>query len=198
MGPRPDPASRATEPAPALAGEARLLERFRAGDRSVFRPLVTPHLGAMLSLARRLTGDEHWAEDLTQETLVRAFRALGELRDTRALRAWLLRILARLAGEPRRWRKRDRARSLASVEVPDRLHGDPAATAYERELRERLEEALERLTPRQRAALHLRAAEGLDYATIAGILGGSRAGARMLVLAARRRILDRMGRHLEP
>jgi DNA-directed RNA polymerase specialized sigma24 family protein len=57
---------------------------------------------------------------------------------------------------------------------------------------------MERLTTRQRTALHLRAVEGLDYRAISQVLGGSDAASRMLVLAARRQILRRMGGHLLP
>ena len=74
----------------------------------------------------------------------------------------------------------------------------PEQPALQRELHDRLDEAMERLTPRQKTALHLRASEGMDYAAIAAVMGGSAGAARMLVLAARRRIQDRMGRYLAP
>ena len=61
----------------ATAAEQQLLRRLRAGDASAFQTLVRPHLGALLALSQRLTGDTHWAEDLVQETLVRAFEVLA-------------------------------------------------------------------------------------------------------------------------
>ena len=63
---------------------------------------------------------------------------------------------------------------------------------------DRIEEAMERLTNRQRTALHLRAAEGMDYAAISTVLGCSSPAARMHVLEARRKILDRVKEHLDP
>ena len=63
---------------------------------------------------------------------------------------------------------------------------------------EGIDEAMERLTTRQRTALHLRAAEGLDYATIGNVLGCTPVAARMHVLAARRHVLARLQEHLEP
>ena len=100
---------------------------------------------------------------------------------------------------PQSWQKREpSACGLTDVPVPDHLGTGPEDASRERELRERLDEAIERLTTRQRTALHLRAVEGLDYNGIAEILGGSAAAARMLVLAAREQIMRRMGRHLEP
>jgi RNA polymerase sigma-70 factor (ECF subfamily) len=82
--------------------------------------------------------------------------------------------------------------------VPDHLGPTPEQPALQRELRDRLAEAFERLTPRQRTALHLRATEGLDYADIARTMGCRPGAARMLVLAARRRVLERMGGYLAP
>jgi RNA polymerase sigma-70 factor (ECF subfamily) len=182
----------------ATAEERTLLQRFRDGDPGAFAALVRPQLGSLLALGRRLTGDAHWAEDLTQETLVRAYRGLASFRGEGPLRGWLLRILIRLASEPERWRRRERAHPLDGADVPDHLGPSPEQPALARELHERLDEAMERLPARQRAALHLRAVEGLDYAAVAAALDCSAGAARMLVLAARRAVLTRLGSHLGP
>jgi len=180
------------------ADQQALLARLRAGDRSAFQTLLRPQLPSLLALSRRLVGDQHWAEDLVQETLVRALRGLPRFEGRSSLRTWLLRILVRLASEPERWRRRERALPLGDLEIPDHLGSGPDLPARERELRERLAEAMERLTTRQRTALHLRAAEGLDYATIATIMSCTPAAARMLVMDARRKVRARLGRHLLP
>jgi RNA polymerase sigma-70 factor (ECF subfamily) len=178
--------------------ERDLLARVRAGDASAFQALVWPHLTSLLALARRLTGDRQWGEDLTQETLVRAYRGLAAFRGESSLLTWLMRIQIRLAKEPGRWCRRERASHVTDLDVPDHLAAPPDQPALQRELRDRLEEAMERCTPRQRTALHLRAAEGLDYAAIATAMECTPAAARMLVLAARQRVLERMGRYLAP
>jgi len=180
------------------AAEQALLDRLRAGEPSAFQTLVRPHLGALLALSRRLTSDSHWAEDLVQETLVRAFAARASFRGESSLGTWLFRIQLRLARNPGRWQKPERATSLKTTDVPDRLAVMPEDETLSRELRDRLAEAMERLTLRQRTALHLRAVQGLDYAAIAEVLESTSAAARMLVLAARQKVLARMGRYLEP
>ena len=76
--------------------EQALLGRCRAGDQGAFQALLRPHLPALLGLARRCCRDQHWAEDLVQETLVRAFRGLANFRGDAALRTWLFTILVRL------------------------------------------------------------------------------------------------------
>ncbi len=177
--------------------ERELVARAQGGDGEAFRLLLRPHADALAALARRTVGDVHWADDLVQETLIRAVRGIAGWRAEASFRTWLFRILVRLASEPRRWRRTDRSEPLA-VDVPDTLGAVPADAAIARELSDRLAEAMERLSVRQRTALHLRAAEGLDYERIAEVLECKAGAARMLVLEARRRVMERMGRYLEP
>ncbi|MBL8749588.1 MAG: sigma-70 family RNA polymerase sigma factor [Planctomycetes bacterium] len=184
-------------PTPPTDAERHWLDRCRAGDAAAFQPLVHPHLRGLLSLARRHCRDPHWAEDLVQETLVRAFRALPSFRGDSALRTWLFRILIRLAAEPQRWRRGATTEPL-DVDVPDHFDAPMVHDAMARELRDRLDEAMERLTAKQRTALHLRAVEGMDYAGIADVLGCSQVAARMQVLEARRRVMGRLKEHLDP
>jgi RNA polymerase sigma-70 factor (ECF subfamily) len=183
---------------PTNAVEASLLAAFRQGDPEAFQPLVRPHLAPLLALARRHCRDLHWADDLVQETLVRAFRGLATFRGDSALRTWLFRILLRLAAEPSRWQLEHRAADLQALEVPDGYGASPPTGAIANELAHRLDAAMERLPPRQRTALHLRAVEGMDYAAVAAVLECSQPAARMLVLEARRKVLERLREHLSP
>jgi len=179
-------------------GERHWLLRLQAGDESAFQPLLRPHLAALLALARRHCRDPHWAEDLVQETLVRAFRNLATFRGEAALRTWLFRILVRLAAEPQRWARGKAAEPIGDLDVPDHLDANADHDAIARELQDRLDEAMERLTLRQRTALHLRAVEGMDYEAIGGVLSCTAVAARMHVLAARRKVMARLQEHLEP
>ena len=129
---------------------------------------------------------------------MRAFKGLQNFRGESALRTWLYRILVRLASEPRRWQRAMPTETINEVEVPDACGNMAEQDAIARELQDRIEEAMERLTNRQRTALHLRAAEGMDYAAISTVLGCSSPAARMHVLEARRKILDRVKEHLDP
>ena len=184
---------------PAVSDQERIwLAGCREGDHAAFQSLLRPHLTSLLSLARRYCRDPHWAEDLVQETLVRAFKGLPNFRAESALRTWLFRILVRLACEPARWQRSMPTESLGEMDVPDHYDGKQAEQhAIARELQDRLDEAMERLTHRQRTALHLRAVEGMDYATISGVLACSATAARMHVLEARRKVLARVKEHID-
>lgn len=183
---------------PRTDGERHWLQRFQAGDASAFQALLRPHLAALLALAKRHCRDPHWAEDLVQETLVRAYRNLHAFRGDAALRTWLFRILVRLAAEPQRWARGRAGEPIGDLDVPDHLDARAERDAMARELQDRLEEAMERLTVRQRTALHLRAVEGMDYLAIGAVLACSAVAARMHVLEARRKVLARLQEHLEP
>ncbi len=128
---------------------------------------------------------------------MRACVALPSFRGEASFRTWLFRILVRLAAAPARRRRPEPSGSM-EVDVPAGVGQEPDELALGRELRDRLDEAMERLPVRQRTALHLRAAEGFGYEKIGRVLECSPGAARMLVLEARRKILERLGGYLEP
>src|SRR5262245_3854760 len=97
--------------------EAELLGLARGGSRQAFEELLAPQLAPLLVLARRLCGDPHWADDLVQEALLRAFVALPGFRAESSLRTWLFRILVRLHADPRRWKRSEKATPLLDIEV---------------------------------------------------------------------------------
>jgi RNA polymerase sigma-70 factor (ECF subfamily) len=121
--------------------------------------------------ALRLTGDPHAADDLTQETVLRAWRSRAGLRHPRAARVWLFRIAVNL------WRdqlRRGRSVVARAGPLPEDHPGptpspDRQASGHD-DLRRALA-ALDRLPDRQREVLYLNACEGLPAADIAAILG---------------------------
>lgn len=121
--------------------------------------------------ALRLTGDRHAAEDLAQETCLRAWRSRHGLRNERAESVWLFRIAVNLWRDGLR-----RGRSPVSQSQPlsgEELDGRPGVDrtlATQDELRLALE-ALDNLPPRQREVLYLNACEELKSAEIADVLG---------------------------
>ena len=71
-------------------------QECRPAETATFEELTLPHLSAVYRLAVRLVGDVAAAEDLTQETYLKAMQAFPALRDQRRVRAWLFQILSRL------------------------------------------------------------------------------------------------------
>ena len=157
--------------------------------RRRFEQLVLPHLDAAYNLARWLTRNDHDAEDVTQEAMLRAYRFVDGLRGEP--RPWLLAIVRNACMS---WLKANRPAELAGaldVEAaeaePDRGDGPEALVAREVD-RRMLNEAIAALPPQFREALVLRELEDLAYKDIARIVGVP-VGTVMSRLSRARRLL---------
>jgi len=133
-----------------------------------FEAEVLPQLRGLYGMAYRLTRNVHDAEDLVQETLLRAYKAFDRYRPGTNVRAWLFTILHRLRTD---W-LRKRGRSPQTVE----LLGDGPAVAPSHEAavtsgREEVARALQAIPETFREAVLLRDVEDFSYAEIAEILG---------------------------
>ena len=93
--------------------ERRLISRILAGDPAAERQLYDTHVDRVFRLAYRMTGDATWAEDLTQDTFIRAFDRLAGFRGEVAFAGWLYRVATSviLTG----LRKRKKVQSVESV-----------------------------------------------------------------------------------
>jgi RNA polymerase sigma-70 factor (ECF subfamily) len=142
--------------------------------------------------ALRLTGDVHAAEDLTQDTLLRAWSGRQQLRDAQAGRVWLFRIAANL------WRDQlRRARLPVGRAAP--LEADcPAASRSvedgfaEQEELQRALAALDALPSRQREVLYLHACEEMPLREIAEVLSISCEAARASLSLARKKLREQL------
>ena len=152
-----------------LHQEASAILRARRGDRRVFSRLTEPYRRELIAYCYRLTGTLTEAEDMVQESFLRAYRALDTFEGRASLRAWLYRIahnlcLNHVQRRPPLWRSLD--------EVGDRGTAPDAEEAgQEREnVRLGFVALVQSLPPRQRAALVLRDVLGWNAEETARIL----------------------------
>jgi RNA polymerase sigma-70 factor (ECF subfamily) len=158
-----------------------------------FRTLVEPHLGALFRAGYRLTRNRPDAEDLVQETCLRAFERLGSLAEEGAVKCWLLRVMHNLfVDAARRTRVAPFARN-GEQDAADHQPVCPSPTpeeSLERSQRlQQLDEAWQTLEPAQRALLALRA-EGYLNTEIAAIAGISADAVGMRLSRARRSLAE--------
>src|SRR5262249_8063197 len=149
--------------------DAVLLERFvTANDRDAFELLIARHGPMVLGTARRLVANTHDAEDVFQAVFLSLARLAKSIQQGRALPAWLHQTTCRVAAKLR-------ARRLApAAPPPERYeHGDPAAELVWREVRQALDEELQRLPERWRSPLLLCYLSGLTRDEAAKQLGWS-------------------------
>ena len=135
------------------------------------------HAADAVQLAYLLTGDKHLAEDLTQDAFVRLFGRFQELRKPEAFAFYLKRTIVNLSKD--HFRRLHRERDLSRRHRPSELVDDQGFR--EVEVRDGLLDALQRLPPRQRAAVVLRYCEGLSEHESADILQTSVGAVNSLV-----------------
>lgn len=143
------------------------VERVRAGDAAAFQRIVDTTSGRLVRLAARMLGNVSDAEDVVQEAYVKAYRALmtGEFDGRANVSTWLYRIVTNQSIDAMRSRKR----RPASTDLADESTSDLASAETKLALAE-LSDWLGDLPADQRAALVLKAVEGLTSPEIAEIL----------------------------
>jgi len=152
-----------------------LVKKAQDGDRTAFEELV--RRTSRLAFARLYleTGDSHRAEDLLQETLLLAYRSLGQLTDQAGFRGWLLAIAQNVAIDAALRESRLKRAAPPRADTP--LTAVPAngpppeELAEHREMRERVLAVLRSLPEEYRLPLTLRYLAGADYETISTQLG---------------------------
>jgi RNA polymerase sigma-70 factor (ECF subfamily) len=145
--------------------EADLVRRCQAGDRTAYEALVREYARLVWASVYGLVRDRAWTEDVVQETFLRGWEALKELKEPGAFRGWLLTIARRLA-----WRRAELSgRDDVVPEVPERpASADPHDPE---EAREKVQEALARLPERYRVPVTLHYLNGMPYGAISKLTG---------------------------
>jgi RNA polymerase sigma-70 factor (ECF subfamily) len=171
--------------------ERSWLDRARAGDKAAFGMLVRQHQRRVHRLAVQLTGNSGDADDVVQETFLRAYRAIDRFDGRAEMFTWLYRICVNVALNLRRQRRRVVA-DLDDPRVPEpRESGaDPATRAEEAQSYARLAAALDGLSESLRVTMVLACVEQLPYKDIAGVLGCSEGTVAWRVHEARRRLRE--------
>ena len=151
-----------------LEDQRALVEHAQRGNASAIRALYDTHVDRVYRVAYRLTGVEHLAREVTQDTFVRAFASIGEFRGDSAFGTWLHTIVVSLSLNEIKRRKRERARNApledASALPESRSGSDPI-------LREKLMQAVNDLPEGCRTVFMMHDAEGYTHAEIAAALG---------------------------
>ena len=168
---------------------AAVLARARQGDGEAFRALVEQHSRSVFRLAFRMTGNEQDAEDVVQESLLRAYRQLGRFESRANFGTWLYRITANCAVDLMRSKqaRHDQSRAEPLDETSDTTTSevpDPERMAGSAEIQRCVAHALEALSPLERAAFTLRHYEGRSIDEISRALGLGTSAAKHSVFRA--------------
>jgi RNA polymerase sigma-70 factor (ECF subfamily) len=184
------------------AEEDALVTALTQGSEDAYEILIQRYQQPVYSLVCRLVNDSAEAPDIVQEVFLKVFRSIGAFRGNSSLKTWIYRIAVNEAYNHRRWfcRHHRQEVALSSDEGPGHLAGgvtDPGRSPFDQaadhETRALVEQALEKLNPKFRAAVVLRDIEDLNYEDIAEVLDISLGTVKSRIMRGRealRKILE--------
>jgi RNA polymerase sigma-70 factor (ECF subfamily) len=173
--------------------DAATVSRARSGDADAFRLLVERHSQPIFRVAYRMTGNEHDADDVVQETFLRAYRQLVRFEERANFGTWLHRIAVNCALDLLRVRGRlDRhyGGDPEDAEMTGAASTDPQQERLliSAEVRQQVAAAMELLSGNERIAFVLRHFEGMPVEEISKILGVQVNAAKHTIFRAVRKL----------
>ncbi len=189
--------------------EALLIARSRRKDVTAFNELILLHQQAVYTLAYRMLGDSEAAADVTQESLLAAFRAIESFRGG-SFRSWLLRIASNACCDYWRRNRRHPVESLETLtsqnegdgegpmlQLADDERWNPETLALRAELQSLIQAGLEYLPLEQRLAVILSDIQGLSYEEIATATDTTLGTVKSRIARGRAQLRDYLRRHAE-
>lgn len=180
--------------------DAELIREAQRGNHAAFEELVRQYDGPVLRLAYHMTRSEQDAQDIYQEAFLKAYRNIGSFRFECSFYTWIYRIVTNLCLDHLRRRKSRREEqsvvvdsSGGEMDLLSNISDERAMANPERELErkllgERIQEALGRLTPRERMVFELKHYQGLRLRTIGEMLNTTEETAKNTLFRATRKL----------
>jgi RNA polymerase sigma-70 factor (ECF subfamily) len=180
-----------------------IVERVLAGDKQSFNLLVTKYQNRLFRLVLHIVQQQAEAEDVLQETFLKAYRALPYFRGDAAFYTWLYRIALNTAKHSAVYRSRRRETFQTDEEIdaftatlPDHGPDSPEAIMASGQVATLLSDAMDKLLPAQRTAIVLREIEGMTYAQISNVMKTPIGTVRSRIFRAREILYCKLSRIL--
>jgi RNA polymerase sigma-70 factor (ECF subfamily) len=170
--------------------DAELVQRIRDGATEEFAELIQRHQSRVRGIVGRYEHDTHLCDDLTQETFVKAWRALGSFDGRAPFVHWLSRIAVRVAIDHLRRRKArigEVGFDVLGPEAEEWLRGNGGEPSPQN-AREILDVAMQSLSPAERVVITLQEIEGRSVREISELTGSSGVAVRVRALRARAKL----------
>ncbi len=162
--------------------ELRLAEQVCEGDRDAFREIVDDNKKKIFYLAFDLTGSQQDAEDLSQDVFLKAFRSMHTFKGEASISTWLYRITLNAFMDLKRKKSfeveknqqpldEQLSTNRGSVFDENSAAGNPENYAESRQMQMHIEQALERLSPRERSVFVMRHYQGMPGKEVGVLLG---------------------------
>ncbi|QNB44867.1 sigma-70 family RNA polymerase sigma factor [Thermanaerosceptrum fracticalcis] len=184
-----------------MFSDEALVARSKNGDIDAFEELVSCYERKIYNVAYRLMGNHEDANDLAQEAFFRAFQSISNFRGEASFLTWMCRIVTNLCRDELRKKYRTQIESLdgeitlGEGEVKKQVASSepgPAELYEKKELREKIQELINTLSPEFRLALVLRDIQGFTYEEIAEQLECSLGTVKSRINRARKYLKDKL------
>ena len=159
--------------------DEELVQRGREGDQRAMNVLVDRHHGVVFRSCAAILSDEDLAADASQNSFLKAFRAVDRFRGEAAFRTWLLAIAGNEARGLLRKVKQRREDTLEDVDTLPATGNDPSSEVIFRSEVERVRAALAELPEKQKLSVSLRVFEGLSFREIGEMIDSTEGSARV-------------------
>ena len=184
-----------------------VVRRARAGDSVAFEQIVEYYKHRIYNYVLRMVGDHDTAEDIAQETFIRAHSSLAGFRGASSLQTWLYRIASNLAIDSMRRRKHryssyslDEPVSTSDTEVSRDIEDEgpgPERQLLTRQVQQEVTEAIARLSPKLRTVVILYELQGMSYDEIAEIVGAPLGTIKSRLFNAREQLKDLLSSQID-
>jgi RNA polymerase sigma-70 factor, ECF subfamily len=182
--------------------DAAVVAQVLAGDRDAFRLLVDRHTRSIYSVAWRMTGNQQDAEEIVQETFLRAYRSLHRFELRASFATWLYRIAVNRSLDFLKAKKMTDTHHVSSSSGTDDQEGEiqvastnpgPDRLLLSAEARQRVNEAIGLLSPAERVAFTMRHMEGKSIEEISKALNVRASAAKNSIFRAVQKIRQQLG-----
>lgn len=171
--------------------EARAIAAVKNGEREAYDYLVSKYMKRVVSIAWGLVRNGHDAEDLAQESFVKAYQTIGRFRSGQPFGPWIYRIVTNLALDVLKHRSRFRHDELTESQPAERRDG-AELPAMSKELGQRIDEAIESLPQMQRIVARLHLVEQFERPEIAAMMKLSEGTVRSHLSLARKKLREQL------
>lgn len=155
-------------------GDKKLILRAKDGEMDAFETLVKKYQKPVYALCRRMTGEHQSADDLSQETFIKAYLSLQKFKNGMSFFSWIRKIALNNSLNYLKKRKREEPLGIREIKVTENLNSSPSELPPEQLQRNVLElkfkEAIEALPLNQKTVFILRVFDNLSYKVIADLL----------------------------
>jgi RNA polymerase sigma-70 factor (ECF subfamily) len=181
-------------------GDSLLIRRAKDGDMDAFETLVKKYQKPIYALCRRMTGEHQSADDLSQETFIKAYLSLQKFKDEKSFFSWIRKIALNNSLNYLKKRKREEPLGIREMSATENLSSSPQELPHEKLLRKNMEanfkEALEALPLDQKTVFILRVFENLSYKAIADLLNIPQGTVMSQLSRAREKLKTLLAEHL--